>query len=57
MAGVLVPMRDAEALAKAMHEALTDKELQARIAKGRSEHSRQFTFEVTGEQFMKLLDK
>ena len=56
-AGVLVPMRDAEALAKAMHEALTDKELQARIAKGRNEHSRQFTFEVTGEQFMKLLDK
>ena len=50
-------MRNAEALAKAMHEALTDKELQARIAKGRNEHSRQFTFEVTGEQFMKLLDK
>ena len=56
-AGILVPMCDAGALAKAMHEALTDRPLQERIAEGRAEHSRQFTFEVTGQKFMSLLDK
>ena len=56
-AGILVPMCDAGALAKAMHEALTDRPLQERIAEGRAEHSRQFTFEVTSQKFMSLLDK
>ncbi|MBF1448137.1 MAG: glycosyltransferase [Prevotella oris] len=56
-AGLLVLENDAEALAEAMHKALTDTAFQQQIAKGRAIHSRQFTFEVTEKKFMKLLDK
>lgn len=55
-AGLLTPVGDVEALAKAMHEALTDKALQQRIAQGRAEHKKQFTWEVNGEKFRRLLD-
>ncbi len=55
-AGILTPVGDVEALAKAMHEALTDKALQQRIAQGRAEHKKQFTWEVNGEKFRRLLD-
>lgn len=53
-AGLLTPVGDAEALAAALHKAMTDKELQKRIAMGRQEHRKNFTFEVTLQKFLAL---
>ncbi|HEY9551469.1 MAG TPA: glycosyltransferase [Prevotella sp.] len=54
-AGLLTPVGDKEALAKAMHEALTDKALQQQMAEGRAAHKRLFTFDYTGKLFAELL--
>lgn len=55
-AGILTPVGDIEALAKAMHEALTDKKMQQQFAEGRAAHKRLFTFEANREAFCKLLE-
>lgn len=55
-AGILTPVGDKAALAKAMHEALTNKELQERIAEGRKQHRPNFVFETAGKVFCKLLE-
>lgn len=55
-AGILTPVGDIETLAKAMHEALTDKKMQQQFAEGRAAHKRLFTFEANREAFCKLLE-
>ena len=55
-AGILTPVGDIETLAKAMHEALTDKKMQQQFAEGSAAHKRLFTFEANREAFCKLLE-
>lgn len=56
-AGLLVPVGDADALAEAMHQALTDAALQARLREGLRQHRELFTFGHTEKQFKQLINE
>jgi glycosyltransferase len=53
-AGLLTPLKDASALAKAMHVALTDTSLQERIHEEIKKHRFVFSFESSGKKLEQL---
>ena len=54
-AGLLTPVGDAQALAEAMYQALTDTALQQSLLTFGKEHVKKFSFEVIGQQLLTLM--
>lgn len=54
-AGILTPVGDAETMALAMHEVLTNKEVQHILSVGRNEHMELFRIERSAEKLCKLI--
>ena len=54
-AGLLTPVGDAQALAEAMYQALTDTALQQSLLTFGKEHVKNFSFEVIGQQLLTLM--
>jgi len=55
-AGLLTPVGDVQAMAEAMHHALTDKTLQSQLLVNLQEHRQQFMFCHTEKQFKQLIN-
>ena len=55
-AGMLVPVGDAQAMAKAMHRMLTEKDLQAEIAENVKRHRIHFMYEETIREFDDMIN-
>jgi len=53
--GILVPPKDADALAEAITEMLTDRELRARLSRNSIEWSRNFDWDKTSDQMLTVL--
>ena len=54
-AGLLVPVGDAQAMAEAIHQLLSDQQLQQQICSQAERHQEQFLFKSTLKRFKELI--